>query len=94
MKYIHDLYIGEVGENLQSAGKGIIEKIDVNKAAGAVTIHASYPSLIRRKYLFDAQKYLENCLSISSVHIIPHFSADSFIEQYFSPITFLLHLSH
>ena len=86
MKYIRDLYLGDVAESLQQAGKGEINRIDVNKALNAVTIYASYPSLIRRKYLFDAQKYLETCWSIPSVHIIPHFSAEQFIEPYFSQV--------
>ena len=86
MKYIRDLYIADVNEALTKAGEGEIFKMDINKAHNAVTIHAAYPTLIRRNYIFSAQKYLQNTLSIARVHIIPHFHKDLFIEQYFSQV--------
>ena len=86
MKRICDFYVGEVGEELQKVGQGEIAHIEVSKALKAVTIYAEYGTLMRKSYIFNAQKYLQNTLSINSVHIIPHYPKESFIEQYFSQV--------
>ncbi|MBQ3432526.1 MAG: PHP domain-containing protein, partial [Clostridia bacterium] len=86
MKYISDFYAGEVNDALQKAGCGEIEKIDVNQSGGTVVIYASYQSLVRKAYLYDAQKYLQSTLKLNKVHIIPHYAKELFIDKYFSQV--------
>ena len=86
MKKISDFYIGQVSEPIQKVGNGEIEKIEVDKASKSVTIFAKYEKLIRKSYFFDAQKYLQNALSLNVVHIIPHYPQEAFIEKYFSQV--------
>ncbi|MBR2589442.1 MAG: PolC-type DNA polymerase III [Clostridia bacterium] len=86
MKYISDFYVGQVNDFLQKAGTGEIVKIDVNRKRSSVVIFARYTSLMRKAYLYEAQKYLQSTLRLNKVHIIPYYDKNLFIDKYFSQV--------
>ena len=86
MKQICDFYTSDVSQALQKVGAGQILKIEINKAAKAVTIYAQFDNLLRKNWFFEAQKYLQESLSLNAVHIIPRFPQDKYIDKYFSQV--------
>lgn len=74
------------GELIEKIGDGSIQAVDIDKAAKEVVFRIDYSHLVRKEYLYKAEKIIETALVYSKVHIVPHYEGKLFIPQYYAQI--------
>ena len=70
----------------EKIGDGTIIKLDINRSDKEIYIYAKFEHLIRKEYLFEAERELEKAMLFGKVRIMPKYKSDLFISQYFSQV--------
>ena len=74
------------GDLIEKIGDGNIIKLDINRSDKEIYIYSEFEHLIRKEYLFEAERTLEKAMLFGKVRIMPKYKSDMFISQYFSQV--------
>ena len=84
---ISDFFSEYLSDSLcEKIGEGTIVKLDINRSDKEIYIYAKFEHLIRKEYLFEAERELEKAMLFGKVRILPKYKSDMFISQYFSQV--------